>query len=391
MKHYDLFIIAGEVSGDLHGEEVVAALKKKIPHLKIAGVAGPKMRNLGVECIVPMESFQVMGFIDVFLALPRLFKLFYQLKRTIIAMRPKAVLFIDYPGFNLRLAKSLKKSSFKGALCHYICPSVWIWGKKRIPVMQDVLDKLFTILPFEKEIFDPSKLDVQFVGHPLIERLENAPSGNLEIPKDKKLIALFPGSREKEILRNFPLQIKIAEQLNAEFSDLSFAISISHPRFQSILKQLIGQSTLKEKQDFIWVDGEQRYALMQKAHAAIAKSGTVTLELALHQIPTVVMYAVTPLDKWIAYDVLRIRPSFYCLVNLIAKEEVYPELIGPNLTEETLYRESKKMLFDTQRREHCMEQCKKVHFLLGEHKASEKIAEELSTKAFRGALKNPAS
>ncbi len=380
MKHCDLFIIAGEVSGDLHGEEVIAALKKRSPHLKIAGVAGPKMRHLGVECIVPMESFQVMGFIDVFLALPRLFKFFFHLKRAIIAMQPKAVLFIDYPGFNLRLAKSLKNSSFQGMLCHYICPSVWIWGKKRIPLMQDVLDKLFTILPFEKEIFDQSKLDVRFVGHPLIERLENATSENLKISEDKKLIALFPGSREKEILRNFPLQVEIAKQLKTEFSDLIFAISISHPRFQPILEQILVQSSLKEKNDFIWVDGEQRYALMQQAHMAIAKSGTVTLELALHQIPTVVIYAVTPLDKWIAYDVLRIRPPFYCLVNLIAKEEVYPELIGPNLTDKTLYHESKKMLLDTQRREHCMQQCQKVRNLLGEQKASEKIAEDLLAK-----------
>src|SRR5580692_6520059 len=131
----DLFVFAGEKSADLHGERLLVALKQHHPDIRIAGVGGPRMRALGMHSILHMEQFQVMGFIDVFFALPSLIRHFYTVAKAIRTLRPKGVLTIDYPGFNLRLARHLRKKQFPGKICHYICPSVWAWGKKRIPLM----------------------------------------------------------------------------------------------------------------------------------------------------------------------------------------------------------------------------------------------------------------
>ena len=163
----DLFIATGEMSGDLHGAKLIHELLALQPNLQIGAVAGPKMRELPITEFFPMESLRVMGFIDVFLALPKLARQFFAIRNQILKLNPKAVVFIDYPGLHLRLARSLRKKGFKGKLVHFICPTVWAWGKKRIPQMGKTLDLLLTLFPFEKKCFAHTKLPVQYVGHPL--------------------------------------------------------------------------------------------------------------------------------------------------------------------------------------------------------------------------------
>lgn len=220
MNRPDLFVFAGEPSGDLHGEKVLAHLLQNNPHLIIMGVGGPKMRAHNMECILPMEAFEVMGFVDVFLALPKLIRQFHLLKRTILEKKPKKVLFIDYPGFNLRMARSLRKHGFEGKLCHYICPSVWAWGKKRIALMAKHLDLLLSILPFEKECFSSTSLPVKYVGHPLIQTIASHPHLSLPLSRKKLILGLFPGSRAKELLRNLKMQLNVAKKLLLEDPNL---------------------------------------------------------------------------------------------------------------------------------------------------------------------------
>jgi len=192
----DLFIVAGEASGDQLGEDLLQALKPS--QLKIMGIGGPKMRAAGMETIFPMENLQVMGFIDVLFALPHLIRYFNKTVDAILKTRPKAVVTIDYPGFNLRLARTLRKKGFKGKICHYVCPSVWAWGKKRIGLMAKNLDLLLSILPFEQPLFAKTNLTVEYVGHPLVQKI------SVQENPDLQLIAFFPGSRTKEI-EEFPL------------------------------------------------------------------------------------------------------------------------------------------------------------------------------------------
>jgi len=374
MAPCDIFIFAGEKSGDLHGGKLVSSLLHTHPHLNIEGVGGPEMRAAGLTCILPMEDFQVMGFIDVFLALPKLIRQFYAIRNAILEKQPKVVVFIDYPGFNLRMASALRKKNYKGKLCHFICPSVWAWGKKRIPLMAKSLDLLLTILPFEKKYFSETSLKVDFVGHPLIQKIASYPYQTLAFPKGRRIIGIFPGSREKELRRNFPEHLKVAKQLLKDDPSCFFVVSVSEPRFHAQLTQMIHLEGLNLSQDIMLLPTEQTYDLMQSAEMAIAKSGTVTLELALHEVPTVVTYGISPLDLFIARDLLRIRLPFYCLVNIIGEKEIFPELFGPNLTVSTLYKKAKEFLFDKDKQQQCRRLCKELRLSMGSTDASEEAA-----------------
>lgn len=331
----DLYFVAGEKSGDLHGEKLIQAIKTAHPGIKIAGVGGPLMRAQGMECTLPMEEFQVMGFIDVFLALPKLIRQFYYVAREIQRLKPKAVVTIDYPGLNLRLARHLKKKGLATKRIHFICPSVWAWGKKRIPFMAKNLDLLLTILPFEKQFFSQTDLKIAYVGHPLIERIHSYRYQSIDLPKESNIVAIFPGSRKKEIERNLPIYLKACERLHAKNPTLHFALSVSDERFRPLILEIIAGNRSMDLHLSL-IPADRSYELMKAAHLAIAKSGTVTLELALHKVPTVVTYAISFLDVIIARDILRIRLPFYCLVNIIAEKEVFPELFGPQFTLDTL-------------------------------------------------------
>ncbi len=372
---YDVFVFAGEKSADLHGEKLLQALYAQNPHLKIAGVGGPRMRAVGMHCILPMEEFQVMGFIDVFLALPKLLRQFYFVAREIQRLNPKAVVTIDYPGFNLRMAKHLKKKGFQGKLVHFICPSVWAWGKKRIPLMAKNLDLLISILPFEKQLFADTSLQVAFVGHPLAERLKTYGYQECFVPSGKKLVALFPGSRRKEIERNLRLQLDACRELLEKNSDFHIALSVSDEKFLPPMKEILKEKGWNENEISL-VPISQSYELMKAAYLAIAKSGTVTLELAMHRVPTVVVYGVSKLDKIIAYDILRIRLPFYCLVNIIAQKEVFPELIGPHFTLQNL-KEKVESLLKEPNRIKIQSECDAVIKQLGQKETSQEAAAEI--------------
>ena len=347
----DLFIGAGELSGDLHGAELIRELLKARPHLQIGAVAGPKMRELKIHPFFQMEKLQVMGFIDVLLSLPKIISQFLKIKKKILELNPKAIVFIDYPGMHLRLEKSLRKSGYKGKLIHFISPTIWAWRKNRIFTMEKNLDLLLTIFPFEKKYFSNSPLRVEYIGHPLIEKVEKyVPT---DCFKGQKILTLFPGSRKKEIERNLPLQLKVGRKLAQLDPSLKIVISATTPHL------------FPKIHDAIIVGPKDNYELMRASHLAIATSGTVTLELALHQTPTIVGYAIKPLDRFIAQKIFRINLPFYCIVNIIASKQIFPELFGPHLTEENLYLWAEKFWFDANTRAEAKNGCQEVRKSLG--------------------------
>ncbi len=353
----DLFLLAGEPSGDLQGAALIEELLSLDPTLRIAAVAGPRMRKFPIECIEPMESLEVMGFIDVVKALPHIAKLFFSLRKKILALQPKAFVGIDYPGFNLRMHASLRKKGYKGKQIHYICPTVWAWKKGRIAKMEQSLDLLLTILPFEPNCFKHTSLRTEYVGHPLtlpISKAQLDPTfrDRFGFGKADKILALFPGSRKVEIERNLPLMLKTAEKLQAQDSHLRIAISKNFPP-------------------------EETYHLMQNAHLALAKSGTVTLELALHKTPTVVQYAIKPLDLFLAKKIFRIDLPYYSLPNIILQKEVFPELFGPFLTEETHLAYATKLWFDEQIRQKTIAGCSELWDTLSDLPASHLAAKKI--------------
>ena len=366
----DLFMFCGETSGDLHAESLLTELKIKKPNLKIFGVAGPRMRHQGVNSILAMEELQTMGFIDVFCAFPKLLRIFYKVANAILELQPKMVFTIDYPGFSLRLHRHLKKRGFKGQVVHFICPSVWAWGKHRVAFMEKHLDHLFTILPFESQIF--RRLPTQYVGHPLNSRIQSYKYQNLFFPKDKQIIALFPGSRSKEIERNLPIYLDACRVLCASNPNLHIALSVAQPKFHSQILFILQKKTWSYP--ITLVPHTHSYELMQKTHLGIAKSGTVTLELALHFVPTVVTYGLSKLDLIIARDLLRIRLPFYCLVNIVANEEIFPELIGPYFTNTSLLSHMYHLL---EKHPIYQEKCKHIVTLLGTENTAKEVSKQI--------------
>ncbi|NGX62786.1 MAG: Lipid-A-disaccharide synthase [Candidatus Anoxychlamydiales bacterium] len=334
MQKYDLFIFAGEDSSDLLGYNLVKELLSINPTLKILAVAGPLMRKLKIDILMNMEDFHVMGFVDIIFAFVRLIKNFFFLRKKILNYSPKACVFIDYPDFNLRLEKALRKKGYKNKIIHYVSPSVWAWRKNRASFMAKYVDLLITIFPFEKKYFTHTSLDVKYIGHPL--------SCSLNIQNLKKdYIGIFAGSREKEIIRNLPIQLKAAQKLLLDDSDLKFAISTTSDLIHKIFKD----SKLDPK-NFIFFPREKNYEYMNKMKMALATSGTINLELALHRVITVVNFAIKPLDLFIAQKILKIDLKFYCIVNIILEEKLFHELYGPNLSVDSLYKTSKKILND---------------------------------------------
>lgn len=355
---FDFLILAGEDSGDLLGEKLLFDLKKTNPGLKIKTIAGPRMRKTHPDLLFPMEKLQVMGFWDVFKALPRLVFYFYKVKNWILKNRPKTIVLIDYPGFNLRLERALRKKGFSGKLVHYVCPSVWAHGKGRIKLMQKNLSLLLTLFPFEKELFAQTGLPTEYVGHPLLEQIEKHLASQQKensktlFPTEFK-IGLFPGSRRKEIELNLKKQL---QALKTVFSEKPFHlfISVAHPHFQDVI-----QNTVKKyyPYPFTCIPFAKHWDLMPHLDLAVAKSGTINLELALFGIPTCVTYKIRKLELFIAKDILRIRLPFYCIVNILQNKLIFPELYGPNFTQENLVLYLKKFLTDDVFRAKTRQEC----------------------------------
>lgn len=382
LKQYDLFIFAGEPSGDLHGEALIQNLQSLHPNITLFGVGGPKMRALGFKCILEMEQFQVMGFMAVFLALPRIIRHFYSLAKAILTYKPKAVLFIDYPGFALRLERHIKNKHFSGKIIHYICPSIWAWGEKRIPLMEKTLDLLISIFPFERKCFS-SSFPIAYVGNPLVARIGTHIYQPLDLPSDKKIIALFPGSRLKEITLNLPLQLRALDHLLEKDSEALGVISVSQKKFLPLIMNYLITITPHLQNKIHFIPAEKAYDLMANSFLAIAKSGTVNLELALHKVPTVVIYKISPLDLFIAKNIFRISLPFYCIVNIILQKEVFKELFGPNAQEKNLLPEAERLLLDLSYRKEKIKLCQEVIDQLGKMDASKQAASLLIQHIFK--------
>jgi lipid-A-disaccharide synthase len=323
----DIAILAGEVSGDLLGGAAAKALQTLAPSLRLAGVAGPSMRHYGVTPWLRSESFEVMGFVDILKKAPFLFFSINAVVRKILRDRPSVVVFIDQPSLSITVAKRLRAKGFAGKLIQVVAPTVWAYRSERSDTIADLFDHILPLYRFEKDFFH-HKLPTTWIGHPASSLLKRENGQELK----KTTLALFPGSRPGEIRRNLPLQLRAANLLLVDHPELSISISSCGSSKQLIEKT--AQALLDAP--FEVVDFSERYALMGRSRAAIAKSGTVTLELALMNIPTVCCYETGRLTRWWAKKVLRLRPRFFALPNILTGQETFPECILPPVTPSNL-------------------------------------------------------
>jgi lipid-A-disaccharide synthase len=359
------FIIAGERSGDLHGSNLVKAIKKSDNQAIIKAWGGDYMQEAGAEITKHYRDLAFMGFLEVLKNLPTILGFIGECKKTIEGFQPDAIILIDYAGFNIRIAKWAKKKGFK--VFYYISPKVWAWNQSRAWSLKKNLDRLFVIFPFEVEFFKKYDFDVEFVGNPLFDAIDNfEPStdflqrNNLS---DKKIIALLPGSRKQEVEK----MLKLMVDIQMKFSDYQFVIAgvsnLPVEFYQPFLNENIKLVT------------DQTYDLLSQSTAALVTSGTATLETALFEIPQVVCYKTSGLSYKIAKLVIKV--PYISLVNLVAQKEVVKELIQDELTMENLTIELNKILNDTNLRNKQMNDYKQVKESLGDIGASEKTGRRI--------------
>jgi lipid-A-disaccharide synthase len=350
-----LFLFAGEQSGDLLGGNLIQALKQVAPSLSFKGIGGSHMQQAGLDRFLSMERFQVMGFVNVLYSLPRLYVDFKKIHKEITQSNPAAVILIDYPDFNMRLASKLRKQGYKGKIIHYVCPSVWAWRKKRIHHLARTLDHLLAILPFEPPFFSKTPLPVTFVGHPLVTMIDQySPTSHTF---SKPLIAIFPGSRAHEIASNLPIQLEAANRLGTTYQ---IAISVARPELQDLIQRYASPGALL-------VPCEKRYELMRAATCALATSGTIVLELGLHHVPTVVTYQLSPTNYYLGRYFFRIYLTHYTLVNIICGQEVFPEFVHKRLSPDSIAKSLKHLI---EKPERCLKECTRLRELLTTQDAS---------------------
>ena len=340
MKYY---IIAGEASGDLHGSNLIKELKKLDANVSIRCWGGDKMQEAGGELVKHYRDLAFMGFTEVLRNLRTIFRNLKFCKEDISQFKPDALILIDYPGFNLRIAKWAKHQElFKGSgskVIFYISPQVWAWKANRVKSMKQNIDKMLVILPFEKDYFKTKwNWEVEYVGHPLVEVIDQFKAGNANPGlSNRQLVALLPGSRKQEILKKLPVMLEVSKHFPDHQFVVAQAPAISDDFYKLFTDRFPNVSVAKDK----------TYDLLLQARAALVTSGTATLETALFGVPEVVCYKGSPVSYQIARRVIKVK--YISLVNLIMDKLVVKELIQDQLTVENLQAELNELLHNKDR------------------------------------------
>ena len=332
MKYY---IISGEASGDLHSSKLISNLKKLYPKAQFRGWGGDLMEKEGAILVKHYKELAFMGFWEVISHLHILLNNISLCKKDILQYSPNVIIYVDYPGFNLRIAKWAKKRGFKNH--YYISPQVWAWKENRVKKMKRVLDALYVILPFEKNYFEKRhQFPVHFVGHPIIDQLHEYEKNNSffeanNLKSKKPIIALLPGSRLQEIKKMLPLFIKVS----THYKKYQFLIAGAPGVEPEIYNKFIKSSPLK-------IIYGQTYDLLNNSLAAIVTSGTATLETAIFNVPQIVCYKSSHLSYWIGKKIINLK--YISLVNLILEKEAIVELIQNECKFEKLNYQLKRVL-----------------------------------------------
>lgn len=316
-----VYVVAGELSGDAHGAGLLQSLTEMVPDLEIRGTGGPKMAEAaGAGLQDWVEEAAVMGVWEVLKRYGWFKERFHEMLAALKEFQPDVLLLIDYPGFNLRFAEAVRRECPKTRIIYYISPKVWAWNNRRVPVMARLLDEMLCLFPFEKPIFEKAGLKTTFVGNPLVDELEEQRIPGVQ--RDDLLVGLFPGSREREVARLFPMMIAAAKLLAAENADLKFEVPAATAKLAGQIEQLMAEARAGE---LITVTTGRSHSLMQRACCAVIASGTATLEAAYYGLPYCLVYRMAPLTYLTAKVLVKIKRIG--LVNILAGEDVVEELI----------------------------------------------------------------
>jgi lipid-A-disaccharide synthase len=363
-----LYIIAGEASGDLHGANVLKELKKLDDSIQVRGWGGDLMKKEGVEVVKHIQDLAFMGFVEVVQNLGTILKNIKFCKKDVEEFAPDAILLIDYPGFNLRIAKWAKSKGIK--VFYYISPTIWAWKESRVHTIKKVVDHMFTILPFEADFYKKYDYEVEYVGHPLLDEVKSfrASLEEKNVFSEKKIIALLPGSRKQEVRVKLPLMLDACK----DFTEYQIIVGGAPNLSPEFYKEVI----MGKPAHIVY---GKTYALLNSANLALVTSGTATLETALFKVPQVVCYKANAISYQIIKRLIKIR--FISLVNLILDREVVTELIQANCTAELMKKELCKLVDGKQERLDMLASYEQLHEMLGGVGASKKVALTLLRKS----------
>ncbi len=362
LNHHKIFIISGEASGDLHGANLIKAMREIHPHLEIKGWGGDLMEEQGMVLLEHYKNLAFMGFTEVLMNIRTILTNFKRCKAQIANFQPDAVIFIDYPGFNLRMAKFAKESGILSL--YYISPTIWAWKENRVHKIKAYVDEMYTILPFEARFYEKFDSEVNFVGHPLLDVVSTDFNADEFRTKNNlssaPIIAVLPGSRTQEIERMLSIMLEASEDFPAYQIVIAGAPSKDISAYEKFLS---------EKVHLVF---GQTYDLFHAAEAGWVTSGTATLEAAIHNMPQVVVYKAGTISYQIARRLVKVK--YISLVNLIMDKELVTELIQGEATAANLISEMKLILKSGSKRNKLLTEYEELNHALGHEGASKKAA-----------------
>ena len=363
MKYY---IITGEASGDLHASNLARYLQKYDSEARIRAWGGELLEKQGAEVIKNYKDLAFMGFVEVALNLKTIMANIRFCKQDILLYQPDIVILVDYPGFNLRIAKFLSEHKFR--VFYYISPQVWAWHSSRVKQIKDYVNEMFVILPFEKDFYAKHEMNVHYYGHPLLDAIQNQKIDNNFLALNKlsslPLIAILPGSRTQEIKNMLPIMLQAASTI-LEYQFVIAGIENHKHLYQDICKD-----------NKIHIVYNQTYSLLANSYAAMVSSGTATLETALFNVPQVVCYKGNYISYLMAKKLIK-NIKYISLVNLIANKKVVTELIQNEMNKYMLTRELHRIVYDNDSRKTMLNEYLLLQKKLGNGDASDRIAQKI--------------
>ena len=362
------FILAGEQSADNYGAILIRSLKKIKPNAKFTGIGGKNMKEAGLNSIENINKLSVMGFVEIIKHLFFFVALTDRVLKEIKLVKPLQIILIDYPGFNLRLAKKIK-ARFNIPITYYISPKLWAWKENRIEIIRECIDQMLVIFPFEESWYKERGIHVKFVGHPVFDDWAPTPRRNLcnslGLNLNMPIITLFPGSRKQELNQHLLLFIRVAEKLRYKNPKLQFILGLAH-------EMNLDSFSIPD-----WINIEKDYPLkaLECADVALVSSGTATLEAAVFGTPMIIIYKMDLLTWWLAK--LFVKTDYAGIVNIIAEKKIIPEYLQNQATAQSIAKEAFEMINNSDRLKNMRSKLRSVRQKLQGSGASQKAAQHI--------------
>ena len=363
-----LFILTGESSGDKLASKVISDLKKINQNIDFLSVGGEHLQSLGIKSIYDLKEITYLGFTNVILNIFKINRKINETVKSIIDYNPDVLFTVDSPDFTLRVAEKVKKINTKIKTVHYVAPQVWVWRKGRVKKIKNFIDHILLLFNFEKKYFEKENVSCEFVGHPLLQNKERSKIDiNQIIGKNKALISVFAGSRKSEILVLMPILLDFIKLMNENYTDMTYVFH-STKEYSDLIKSFINESSLTNCE--IVSDDKIKSHILQKSVFAVAKSGTVSLEISNAKIPSIILYKMGFINFMIVKSL--VKTKYANIINFAANEEIIPELLQSNCNSKNIFKHVSNFIEDPNK---IKEQVSRVQSMLDKLKINKSSSE----------------